>query len=177
MPVNIPRVLLVIVLLTASGSWHLSSNAQGVTEAERLLQKALLLETVDGNLQAAIEQYKKIVAENGSNRVVAARALLRLAGCYEKLGDTQVRQARTAYERIVREFGDQADAAAEARIRLAALTAGARGLTAGIETAADRPRFRKVRTPFSIPLWNGSRLSPDGKTLAFGSDKGIWIVL
>ena len=176
MPVNIPRVLLVIVLLAASGSWHLSSNAQGVTEAERLLQKAMLLETIDGNLQAAIDQYKKIVAENGSNRVVAARALLRLAGCYEKLGDTQVRQARTAYERVVREFGDQADAVAEARMKLAALTAGAKGSTAGIETAADRPRFRKVRTPFSIPLWSGSRLSPNGKTLAFGSGKGIWIV-
>jgi Tol biopolymer transport system component len=176
MPVNIPRALLVIVLLAAGGSWHLSSNAQGVTEAERQLQKAILLETVDGNLQAAIDQYKKIVAENGSDRVVAARALLRLAGCYEKFGDTQARQARTAYERVVREFGDQADAAAEARIRLAALTAGARRLTAGIETAADRPTFRKIRTPFNIPLWSGSRLSPDGKTLAFGSDKGIWIV-
>ena len=57
-----------------------------MTEAERLLQKAILLENVDGNLQAAIEQYKKIVAENGGNRVVAARALLRMAGCYEKLG-------------------------------------------------------------------------------------------
>ena len=72
MPVNIPRVLLVIVLLAASGSWHLSSNAQGVTEAERLLQKAMLLETVDGDLQAAIEQYKKIVADHGGNRAVAA---------------------------------------------------------------------------------------------------------
>ncbi len=33
-----------------------------------------------------------------------------------------------------------------------------------------------MRTPFNIPLWSGSRLSPDGRTLAFGSDKGIWIV-
>ncbi len=59
MPVNIRRALLVIVLLAASGSWQLSSNAQGVTEAERLLQKAILLETVDGNLQAAIDQYQE----------------------------------------------------------------------------------------------------------------------
>jgi phosphoglucomutase len=65
MPVNIRRALLIIVLLAASGSWQLSSNAQGVTEAERLLQKAILLETVDGNLQAAIDQYKKVVAESG----------------------------------------------------------------------------------------------------------------
>jgi Tol biopolymer transport system component len=173
MPVNIRRALLVIVLLAASGSWQPSSNAQGVTEAERLLQKAILLETVDGNLQAAIEQYKKIVTENGRNRVVAARALLGLAGCYEKSG---TEEARKTYERLLSEYADQAEVAAQARTRLAALTTGAGRLPAGIGTAADRPAFRKIRTPFNIPLWSGSRLSPDGKTLAFGSDKGIWTV-
>src|SRR5512139_521956 len=120
MPVNIPRALLVIVLLAAGGSWHLSSNAQGVTEAERLLQKAILLETVDGNLQAAIDQYKKIVAENGGNRVVAARALLQLAGCYEKLGEAQ---ARGTYERLIANYPEQTTEVATARARLVALKA------------------------------------------------------
>src|SRR5512139_3738805 len=106
MPVNIPRALLVIVLLAASGSWQLPSNAQGVTEAERLLQKAILLETVDGNLQAAIDQYKKIVAENGTNRAVAARALLRLAGCYEKLGRNE---AQKTYQQLIDAYPEQVE--------------------------------------------------------------------
>jgi Tol biopolymer transport system component len=42
--------------------------------------------------------------------------LLRLAGCYEKLGQ----QAQKVYEQVVRDFGDQ-PAAAQARSRLAAL--------------------------------------------------------
>jgi len=99
MRVNIPRALLVIVLLAAAGSWRLATSAQGVTEAERQLQKAILLETVDGNLQAAIEQYKKIVAENGSSRVVAAKALLRLAGCYVETRTDRGREDLPAVDR------------------------------------------------------------------------------
>lgn len=173
MPVKIRRALLVIVLLAAAGSWRLATHAQGVTEAERLLQKAILLETVDGNLQAAIDQYRKIVAENGSNRVVVARALLRLAGCYEKLG---VAEAQKTYQRLINDYSDQTAEVALAREKLAALTAGAGRQAAGVDTAADSPTFRRIRTPFNIPFWSGSRLSPNGRTLAFGSDKGIWIV-
>jgi len=85
-------------------------------QAELALKAAIKTETVDGNLKGAIEQYKKIA--NSSDRAVAAKALIRMGQCYEKLGDAE---ARKAYERVVREFGDQADVAAEARTRLAAL--------------------------------------------------------
>ena len=158
MPVNIPRALLVIVLLTASGSWQLASNAQGVTEAERQLQKAILLETVDGNLQAAIDQYKKIATENRANRVVAARALLRLAGCYEKLGNAE---ARKAYEQVLRDYGDQRDVAEQARDRLAAL-----GQAVSARTAMAT---RRVWADFPLDntaMFFGS-VSPDGRHIAF----------
>jgi Tol biopolymer transport system component len=49
---------------------------------------------------------------------VAARALLHLGECHEKLGSAE---ARRAYERLVREFADQTEEAARARARLAAL--------------------------------------------------------
>src|SRR5512139_1074891 len=140
MPVNIPRALLVIVLLAASGSWQLPSNAQGVTEAERLLQKAILLETVDGNLQAAIDQYKKIVAGNGGNRVVAARALLRLAGCYEKLG---VAEASKTYQRLISDYADQTAEVTLARQKLAALAAASQG-QAAIEKGDGGLRIRRL---------------------------------
>jgi Tol biopolymer transport system component len=164
MPVNIPRALLVIVLLAASGSWHLSSNAQGVTEAERLLQKAMLLETVDGNLQAAIDQYKKIVAENGGNRVVAARALLRLGGCYEKLG---VAEAYKTYLRLINDYSDQTAEVTLARQKLAALAEASREQASG-------PGFRKITIPGEVSP--GAQLSPDGGRLAMVSGGDVWVV-
>ncbi|MBE3063857.1 MAG: PD40 domain-containing protein [Spirochaetes bacterium] len=164
MRVNIPGALLVIVLLAAGGSWHLSSNAQGVTEAERLLQKAILLETVDGNLQAAIDQYKKIVAENGGNRVVAARALLRLAGCYEKLGRNE---AQKTYQQLINDYPDQAAEVALARQKLAALAEASREQASG-------PGFRKITIPGEVSV--GAQLSSDGTRLAMVSGGDIWVV-
>ncbi|MBM4020595.1 MAG: hypothetical protein FJ288_20130, partial [Planctomycetes bacterium] len=74
--------------------------------------------TIDGDLKSAIDLYRRAVGEAGSNRLVAAQALVRMGQCYEKLGDAE---ARKAYERVVRDFGDQKDPAETARTRLAAL--------------------------------------------------------
>ena len=49
---------------------------------------------------------------------MAAKALLRMGQCYEKLGEAQARQA---YDRVVREFADQSEVVEQARVRLAAL--------------------------------------------------------
>jgi Tol biopolymer transport system component len=87
--------------------------AQKQDAAETLLQTAIKKEVVDGDLKAAIEQYKR-VAQSG-NRVLAAQALIHMADCYRKLGDGE---SRKIYERIVREYADQKDAVATARARL-----------------------------------------------------------
>ncbi len=86
--------------------------------AEVLLKAAMQKELVDGDLKAAIEQYKKIVARPGGNRVVAAKALLQIGRCYEKLGKAE---ARKAYEQILRDYADQRELVAAARARLSAL--------------------------------------------------------
>jgi len=80
------------------------------------LQAAMTKEQVDGDLKTAIAAYQKIAADKSAPRDVRAKALLHLAGCYEKLGQ----QAQSVYQQIVRDFGDQ-PAAAQARTRLAAL--------------------------------------------------------
>ena len=89
-------------------------------------------EQVEGNFEAAIAGYKKVLAEAGRNRAVAAKALLQMGQCYEKLGETQAQEARKAYQRIARDFADQAEIVAQARVRLAALggPGGAGGLVA-----------------------------------------------
>jgi hypothetical protein len=103
-------VLLVGLTLTAP------LVAQRVAEPELLLREAMHKQQVEGDLPAAIELYQQIVAAGSASRPVTARALLELAGCYEKLGQ----QSATLYRQIVRDFGDQ-PAAVQARVRLAAL--------------------------------------------------------
>jgi Tol biopolymer transport system component len=89
---------------------------------EVALRVAMETETVKGDLRAAIEQYKAIAA--GRDRALAAKALMRMAECYQKLGDGE---ARATYARIVREFADQKDEVAVARTRLAGTAADSRG--------------------------------------------------
>jgi Tol biopolymer transport system component len=102
--------------------------AQPVAQANNpavALRAAMETETVKGDLKAAIEQYKKLA--ESSERGVAAQALLRLAECYQKLGDAQ---AQPVYERLVREFADQKDVIAMARERMASRRTGGTGMVA-----------------------------------------------
>jgi Tol biopolymer transport system component len=80
------------------------------------LAAATTKEQVDGDLKTAIAEYQKIAADKSAPRDIRAKALLHLAGCYEKLGQ----QAQSVYQQIVRDFADQ-PAATQARTRLAAL--------------------------------------------------------
>jgi len=104
--------------------------AQKGDQAEVLLKAAANKELVDGDLNAAIELYKKVVAQPGASRAAVAKALVQMGQCYEKLGDAQAREARKAYERVVRDFADQAEIVAQARVRLAAL--GGPGAAGGL---------------------------------------------
>src|SRR5689334_9195265 len=94
----------------------LLAGAQKGDRADLQLQAAINKEVVEGDLKGAIEQYRKVA--QGANRAVAAKALVRMGQCYERLGDAE---ARKAYERVVRDFADQKDPSAEARTRLASL--------------------------------------------------------
>ena len=87
--------------------------------AEELFQSALYLEEVEGNLDEAIKIYQKIVAEFKDNRPMAAKALIQLGKCYEKMGNMQ---AERAYTQVINDFSDQFKQVSEARRRLSALS-------------------------------------------------------
>jgi len=138
----------------------LSAGAQKTDDAERLLKAAMNTELVDGNLQAAIEQYRK-VAQSG-HRGVAAQALIHMAECYQKLGDAE---SRKIYERVLREYADQKEAAAIARARL-----GRNG--ASRETGVV---VRQVWAGDGVNL--GGRPSPDGRYFVFADWKSEDLVV
>lgn len=114
----VPFLLLCAGLVAAAAPMASLQQAQQPSSTRLLLEEATKKEVVDGDLKGAIETYQKIVALAGVPRATAARALLHLGQCYEKLGNAE---ARKAYERLIREFADQPEEAGLARNRLAAL--------------------------------------------------------
>ena len=86
-------------------------------------QQALVAERAKGDLDEAIKLYQRAAKEAGSDRALAAKALLGAARCYERLGQGG---ARKLYEEIARTYGDQREQASVARGRLSALAAPAR---------------------------------------------------
>ena len=123
--------------------------AQNQDKAEIALKAAMDKEMLDGNLKAAIDQYKKLA--QGANKAVAARALVRLGECYEKQGNAE---AGKTYEQVLSRFGDQKEAVQEAQARL---------------TALGFPRT----TPVTRTVWRGGKVdseiavSPDGRFFSY----------
>jgi Tol biopolymer transport system component len=106
-------IIIIVGLLVALGAGFSAPQS-----SHDLFQKALVKERTEGNLEDAIQLYQRIVREFAEDRPLAAKALLQMGQCYEKLGNAE---ARKAYERLVRDYADQNEVAAQARTRLAAL--------------------------------------------------------
>ena len=123
---------------------------QGSAEVE--LKAAVNKEQVEGDLKGAIEAYRKIVAKHAQNRAVAAQAMLHMAQCHEKLGQTE---ARKLYEQIAKSYADQSGVVAQARQRLAAMN-GPR------DTSSVRTR---LVWDDAIDLWGTA--SGDGRYYSF----------
>jgi Tol biopolymer transport system component len=119
-----------------------------------LFQKGLVKERAEGDLQAAIQIFQRIVKEFPNNRELAAKALVEMGDCYEKLSRSE---ALKAYQRVLHDYADQNAEANEARARLAALEHGG---AHGNEMVMRR-------------IWAGSDVdyegapSPDGKYLSY----------
>jgi len=103
-----------------------ASSACAQQSAGVLLQSGLYKEDVNGDLEAAIAIYERVLKEFPKDRPVAAKALLHIGSCYEKLGK---QEAQKAYQRLIKEFADQPEPVAQARARLAALQTDPSGMT------------------------------------------------
>ncbi len=128
--------------------------AQTTGQAEKLMEAARHKEVMDGDLKAAIEQYRKIVAQFAKQPEIAARALFQLGQCQETLGQAE---ASKSYERIVREYAGAQQYAAAARARLAAL---------GGDGSAGQQTTRAVWTGPNAD-GNESSVSRDGRFITF----------
>ena len=107
-------IVLLAVLLT--GSAHVASAADDLSAA---LQKGLLEEEANHNLDAAIQAYQSVVDQFGDQRKIAATAVFRLGECYRKQGKTN--DAVLQYQRLLADFADQASLIGPSEKNLAAL--------------------------------------------------------
>src|SRR5713226_9744000 len=129
--------------------------AQKDDQAEVLMQAAHQKQLVEGQLEEAIQLYNSILAKYSGNRAVAAKALVQMGQCYEKLGNTE---ARKAYEHVLRDYADQNEAAAQARARLAVLSGDVASRSSEMVT-------RRVWAGSDVEA--GVSLSPDGRYLSY----------
>lgn len=129
-------------------------GARSAEDARQLFEAANHQELVVGDFEAAIGLYRRTFEAAGSDRALAARALLRIGRAYETLGR---QEAASAYRRLIEEFGDQAEAAA-ARERLAALAGPA--ATGGDKTLQSRRIWEDA-------MDDEGMISPDGRYLSF----------
>jgi Tol biopolymer transport system component len=120
------KITIFVLTIVLSGLFLFAGSALQTDAPGVRLRAAIEKEEVEGDLQAAIEQYKKIVADNGDNRVIAARALLRLGGCYEKLGREE---AQKTYRQLIHDFPDQVDAVQVAKEKLTLLEKGSSNMS------------------------------------------------
>jgi Tol biopolymer transport system component len=132
-----------------------NEHAFGQTASD-LFQQALRKEQLDGDLNAAIALYQRILKEHQRDRSVTSKVLVQLGGAYEKQGNAA---ARSAYQRVLRDYADQREQAAIASARLSALAGDNVGLR-----AASGPTLRRLWT--NVPGAVGG-ITPDGRHLTF----------
>jgi Tol biopolymer transport system component len=110
--------LLVIITAAALVLTPADLAAQRSQSADVLLGAALHQEEVEGDYEAAIKTYKKLLAEFPDNRPLAAQAQFRIGMCYEKLGR---KEAQKAYQAVIQNYGEQKEVVAKAQERLSKL--------------------------------------------------------
>jgi len=116
-------------------------------KAQDLYQQALVQERAVGDLGKAIELFQQAVNESGSDRELAAKALLGAARSYEKLGQAN---AVLLYEQLSRMYPDQTVHAAVARERLAELLRGSQAHVASSDVAAIVAQVRDLEKIYEL---------------------------
>ena len=103
------------LLAAAIALFTTAPSARQTSSPEELLGKALHEEQIEKNCTAAIGTYKMVADHPRASRTTASRALLQLAGCYERLGKPE---ARATYQRVLAyaPAGSPAHSAARAKV-------------------------------------------------------------
>jgi prepilin-type processing-associated H-X9-DG protein len=109
-------LLLVVIAVSTPAQAELASV---------LLQEGLYAEEIEGDLDAAIKIYEKIIAQAEQTEQAAAMAMYRIGMCRLKKGDKA--QAATQFQQLIEKFPAQTAILAKARSQLANIQPAATG--------------------------------------------------
>jgi len=151
--------LLLTAVLMAATAWIPAATQ----DRQVLFEKALVLEEVQGKPQEAIAIYQKIVDES-KDQALAARAQLRIAMCYEKMGREE---AYRAYAEVLNKYAGQAEAVDAAKKRMSDM----KGAGSGSTEATRGLKLTKIHTGRDY----ADALSPDGKKLVIRRQPDLWV--
>ncbi|HVE65105.1 MAG TPA: hypothetical protein VNC59_00880, partial [Thermoanaerobaculia bacterium] len=147
------RLWMTVLVCALSVSVRMSAGES----AGYLYERAYFLEQGRGDLEAAIKLYRRVAEEFREDRKLAARALLRMGACYERLG---VDGATQAYRAILERYADQP----EARTAREKLRDFEKGREPDIPTGVT---VRQIQLKAGKQLFTAGSLSPDGKSIAY----------
>ncbi len=82
----------------------LFTNLSSQQTAGEFFQQALYMEEAEGDLEKAIELYKKILEQFPEERGVAVKAQLLIGLCFDKVG---LKEAQVAFVMVVVNFPEQ----------------------------------------------------------------------
>jgi ankyrin repeat protein len=116
---SFPAMKTKILIVAAFAAVGVALAADAINEA---LQKGLLEEEANHDLEAAIQAYQSVINQYDDQRKIAATAVFRLAECYRKQGKTN--EAVGAYQRVIQDFADQSNLTGPSEKNLAALGRG-----------------------------------------------------
>jgi len=149
-----------------AGALAMLAGVPALTQSgQDLFQQALVKEQADGDLRAAIAIYERIVRDFRGDRTLAAKALVQMGRCHEKLGS---QEAQKAYEQVLKSYADQAEAAGYARARLAAMRQSS---PASAEPTIRARRLLAGHYPDQVEFSGGP--TPDGRTLVHMDPTGV----
>ncbi|MCK4292034.1 MAG: tetratricopeptide repeat protein [Planctomycetes bacterium] len=117
------KSITIIFLLLAVG---LLASAAQAKPASVLLQEGLYAEQIEGDLDAAIKIYEKIIAQAEQTQQSAARAMYRIGICRLKKGDKT--QAAQEFQQLIGKFPGQKPLVAKAQQQLAKLEPATAGV-------------------------------------------------
>lgn len=142
--------ILIGIMIAASAAAQQRSASDPEVQLRTAEQKILR----DGDIEGAIEIYKRVAETRGVSRATAAKAWLAMGQAYEKVGHAD---ARKAYERVIKDYADQ-EFAAQAEAHLKNL-----GLPASQASQVVTPRGMQRLFAGSSHVWTA--VTPDGRYL------------
>jgi Tol biopolymer transport system component len=104
-----------LICFLVSGFLFLTPSPIQAQNHQNIFQKGIIQEEAEGDLTKAIEIYNSLVNDVSVERILRAKALLRVGICYEKLGN---KNARKTYQKLISEYADQIEIVALGKEKL-----------------------------------------------------------